>query len=95
MSTDNAQRDDVDRNGIGEDEDEGDSSDLSGGGRQVRLPPPPPPRACVVFLSRECPTQFITSGDDRLVKFWDVSVVMGSASSLPGCAALQLVPTHE
>lgn len=30
--------------------------------------------------SRECPTQLITSGDDRLIKFWDVSAAMGSSS---------------
>jgi len=34
--------------------------------------------------SLECPTQLITSGDDRMVKFWDVSSSMGSASPVPG-----------
>jgi len=32
----------------------------------------------------ECPTQLLTSGDDQLVKFWDVSQSMGSLSPLPG-----------
>lgn len=35
----------------------------------------------------ECPTQLLTSGDDRLVKFWDVSSAMGSTGPLPGTAA--------
>ena len=34
--------------------------------------------------SFECPTQLITSGDDRLVKFWDVSGAMGMDNPLPG-----------
>jgi tetratricopeptide (TPR) repeat protein len=34
--------------------------------------------------SQECPTQLITSGDDRLVKFWDVSYAMGTTSPLGG-----------
>ena len=34
--------------------------------------------------SQECPTQIITSGDDRLVKFWDVRHAMGSTSPLAG-----------
>ena len=34
--------------------------------------------------SEETPTQLLTSGDDRLVKFWDVSISMGNASPLPG-----------
>lgn len=35
----------------------------------------------------EYPTQLLTSGDDHLVKFWDVSQSMGSASPLPGGSA--------
>lgn len=35
-------------------------------------------------FSDECPTQLITSGDDRLVKFWDVRFAMGSTSPLAG-----------
>jgi hypothetical protein len=34
-------------------------------------------------LSDDCPTQLVTSGDDRLVKFWDVRHAMGSANPLP------------
>ena len=34
--------------------------------------------------SRECTTQLITSGDDRVVKFWDVSNAMGGISPYPG-----------
>ena len=33
--------------------------------------------------SYECPTQLITSGDDRHVKFWDVRHAMGTTSPLP------------
>jgi hypothetical protein len=36
------------------------------------------------ITSYECSTQIITSGDDRLIKFWDVSYAMGSSSPLPG-----------
>lgn len=36
-------------------------------------------------LSEECPTQLMTSGDDRTVMFWDVSAAMGS-TSLPQCS---------
>jgi hypothetical protein len=32
----------------------------------------------------ECPTQLVTSGDDLLVKFWDVSQSMGTTSPLSG-----------
>lgn len=32
----------------------------------------------------DCPTQLITSGDDHLVKFWDVREGMGSTTPLPG-----------
>jgi hypothetical protein len=35
-------------------------------------------------LSDECPTQLVTSGDDHLVKFWDVKDAIGSASPLSG-----------
>eukprot|EP00539_Tryblionella_compressa_P018691 CAMPEP_0178881094 /NCGR_PEP_ID=MMETSP0747-20121128/12820_1 /TAXON_ID=913974 /ORGANISM="Nitzschia punctata, Strain CCMP561" /LENGTH=1373 /DNA_ID=CAMNT_0020549045 /DNA_START=176 /DNA_END=4298 /DNA_ORIENTATION=+ len=34
--------------------------------------------------SEECPTQLVTSGDDHLVKFWDVRSAMGMTSPLPG-----------
>lgn len=34
--------------------------------------------------SDECPTQLMTSGDDRIVKFWDVSGALGSISPWPG-----------
>lgn len=34
-------------------------------------------------LSDDCPTQLVTSGDDRLVKFWDVRHAMGTANPLP------------
>ena len=37
--------------------------------------------------STEYPTQLLTSGDDTLVKFWDVSQSMGSTSPLPGGSA--------
>ena len=36
------------------------------------------------FISQDCPTQLITSGDDRLVKVWDVKDAMGMASPLEG-----------
>ena len=36
------------------------------------------------IVSDECPTQLITSGDDHLVKFWDVRHAMGTTSPLPG-----------
>ena len=35
----------------------------------------------------EYPTQLVTSGDDHLVKFWDVAASMGSISPLPGGSA--------
>jgi len=35
------------------------------------------------ILSDDCPTQLVTSGDDRLVKFWDVRHAMGSCNPLP------------
>lgn len=38
----------------------------------------------LAITSYESPTQIITSGDDRLIKFWDVSHAMGMASPLPG-----------
>jgi hypothetical protein len=36
----------------------------------------------------DCPTQIVTSGDDRIVKFWDCSQSMGSVSPIP-CPATQ------
>ncbi|KAL7520916.1 hypothetical protein ACHAWX_005610 [Stephanocyclus meneghinianus] len=41
----------------------------------------------VLSSPSEYPTQLITSGDDHLVKFWDVSQSMGSISPLPGGSA--------
>eukprot|EP00804_Cyclotella_cryptica_P015735 CCRYP_013390-RA/>CCRYP_013390-RA protein AED:0.06 eAED:0.06 QI:92/1/1/1/1/1/7/170/1345 len=38
----------------------------------------------VLTSPSEYPTQLITSGDDHLVKFWDVYQSMGSTSPLPG-----------
>ena len=35
-------------------------------------------------ISHECPTQLVTSGDDHLVKFWDVRHAMGMTSPLSG-----------
>jgi hypothetical protein len=35
----------------------------------------------------EYPTQLLTSGDDHVVKFWDVAQAMGSTSPLPGGSA--------
>lgn len=37
-----------------------------------------------IVPSREYTTQLVTSGDDRVVKFWDVRDAMGSANPLPG-----------
>ena len=37
--------------------------------------------------STEAPTQICTSGDDHLIKFWDVAASMGSISPLPGGSA--------
>ncbi|KAL3923703.1 MAG: hypothetical protein SGILL_001502 [Bacillariaceae sp.] len=34
--------------------------------------------------SDDCPTQLVTSGDDQLVKFWDVREAMGDISPLSG-----------
>ena len=34
--------------------------------------------------NNECPTQLVTSGDDRCVKFWDVRHSMGTSSPLSG-----------
>lgn len=39
--------------------------------------------------SDECPTQLITSGDDRTVKFWDVRHAMGTSSPVPGGRYMQ------
>jgi hypothetical protein len=36
------------------------------------------------FETEECPTQLITSGDDHLVKFWDVRQALGMANPLRG-----------
>jgi hypothetical protein len=40
--------------------------------------------SCDSQVTEECPTQLITSGDDHLVKFWDVSQAMGMTSPLAG-----------
>jgi hypothetical protein len=40
--------------------------------------------SCDSQVTEECPTQLITSGDDHLVKFWDVSQAMGMTSPLSG-----------
>lgn len=40
--------------------------------------------SCDAVFSEECPTQLVTSGDDHLVKFWDVRHAMGMTSPLPG-----------
>jgi len=39
------------------------------------------------IMTQECPTQLVTSGDDLLVKFWDVSQAMGMISPLGGSSA--------
>jgi len=40
---------------------------------------------CAIAVdSDDCPTQLITSGDDKTVKFWDVRHAMGTANPLPG-----------
>ena len=40
-------------------------------------------------ITEECPTQLMTSGDDLLVKVWDVSQAMGMTTPLAGsCATL-------
>jgi hypothetical protein len=36
------------------------------------------------MVTDDCPTQLITSGDDYLVKFWDVREAMGSTSPMKG-----------
>jgi len=36
------------------------------------------------YRSNECPTQIVTSGDDKLVKVWSVSGAMGTDNPLPG-----------
>ena len=42
-------------------------------------------KSTVIALdTTECTTQLITSGDDRVVKFWDVSNAMGGTSPYPG-----------
>ena len=38
---------------------------------------------CRPLTSDDCPTQLVTSGDDREVKFWDVRYAMGGANPLP------------
>jgi hypothetical protein len=40
--------------------------------------------ACEAVICQEDPTQLITSGDDYVVKFWDVRNAMGMTSPLPG-----------
>ena len=43
--------------------------------------------SCTGIETEECPTQLVTSGDDHLVKFWDVTHAMGTVSPLPGGTA--------
>lgn len=43
--------------------------------------------------TEECPSQLATAGDDRVVKFWDVSGAMGSTSLVP--AGLLTHPAYE
>ena len=40
--------------------------------------------SCHSLPSEECPSQLVTSGDDHVVKFWDVRAAMGMSSPLPG-----------
>jgi hypothetical protein len=54
------------------------SSSFSSNVESLTTTPPQPVKSC------ECPTQLLTSGDDRLVKFWDVSMAMGTANPLHG-----------
>ena len=57
-----------------EDDDNGDNDNVS-----------PARNSTVIALdTTECTTQLITSGDDRVVKFWDVSNAMGGTSPYPG-----------
>jgi WD40 repeat protein len=42
--------------------------------------------SCEAVLTDDCPTQLVTSGDDHLVKFWDVRHAMGTTSPLAGGA---------
>jgi len=42
------------------------------------------PSTVIAMDTTECTTQLITSGDDRVVKFWDVGNAMGSISPYPG-----------
>jgi hypothetical protein len=44
----------------------------------------PPSGTANIVASLESTTQLVTSGDDRMVKFWDVRDAMGSANPLPG-----------
>lgn len=57
-----------------EDDDDGDYNDA-----------PTARKSTMIALdTTECTTQLITSGDDRFVKFWDVSNAMGGISPYPG-----------
>jgi WD40 repeat protein len=40
--------------------------------------------SCDAVETDDCPTQLVTSGDDHLVKFWDVRHAMGMTSPVPG-----------
>eukprot|EP00934_Nitzschia_sp_Nitz4_P004638 Nitzschia sp. Nitz4//scaffold197_size40390//30718//39231//NITZ4_007521-RA/size40390-augustus-gene-0.11-mRNA-1//1//CDS//3329540496//4628//frame0 len=40
--------------------------------------------SCDFPISKDCTTQLVTSGDDHMIKFWDVGRSMGTNSPLPG-----------